>query len=91
MANIVLTQCNLYVCLFHLILFRVTVLSILHIHVTSPTLGERISAIILTQQRKQWLSIELNRWRSERIHCYFLNNKKQNINNYNVNMHDYYN
>ena len=25
----------------------------------------------LTQQRKQWISVELNRWRSERIHCYF--------------------
>ena len=34
-------------------------------------LGERISAITLTQQRKQWLSVELNRWRSEIIHCYF--------------------
>ena len=45
--------------------------AILRIHVTSPILGERISAIILTQQRKQWLSVELNRWRSERIHCYF--------------------
>ena len=58
---------------------------------TSPILGERILAITLTQQRKQWLSVELNRWRSEIIHYYFLNNKKQNINNYNVNMHDYYN
>ena len=28
---------------------------------TSPILGERISAITLTQQRKQWLSVELNR------------------------------
>ena len=44
---------------------------ILRIHGTSPILGERISAITLTQQRKQWLSVELNRWRSERIHCYF--------------------
>ena len=44
---------------------------ILRIHVTSPILGEHISAISLTQQRKQWLSVELNRWRSERIHCYF--------------------
>ena len=44
---------------------------ILRIHVTSSILGERISVIILTQQRKQWLSVELNRWRSERIHCYF--------------------
>ena len=34
-------------------------------------LGERISAITLTQQRKQWLSVELNRWCSERINCYF--------------------
>ena len=42
---------------------------ILGIHVTSPILGERISAIILPQQRKQWLSVELNRWRSERIQC----------------------
>ena len=47
-------------------------LYILRIHVTSPILGERISAITLTQQRnKQWLSVEFNRWRSERIHCYF--------------------
>ena len=46
-------------------------LAILRIHVTSPILGERISAIILTQQRKQWLSVELNRWRSERIQCNF--------------------
>ena len=44
---------------------------ILRIHVTSPILGERISVIIQIQQRKQWLSVELNRWRSERIHCYF--------------------
>ena len=44
--------------------------SILLIHVTSPILGERISGIILPQQRKQWLSVELNRWLSERIHCY---------------------
>ena len=28
---------------------------ILRIHVMSPILGERISAIILPQQRKQWL------------------------------------
>ena len=48
-------------------------------YVTSPILGERISAIILTQQRKQWLSVELNRWRSERIHCYFLNNKNRTL------------
>ena len=47
------------------------ILFILRIHVTSPILGEHISAIILPQQRKQWLSVELNRWRSERIHCYF--------------------
>ena len=40
-------------------------LNILRIRVTSPILGERISAIILPQQRKQWLSVELNRWRSE--------------------------
>ena len=53
--------------------------SILRIHVTSPILGERISAIILPQQRKQWLSVELNRWRSERIHCYFLNNKNRTL------------
>ena len=46
-------------------------LGILRIHVTSPILGEHISAITLTQQRKQWLSVELNRWRSEIIHCYF--------------------
>ena len=45
--------------------------TILRIHGTSPILGERISAITLTQQHKQWLSVELNRWRSERIHCYF--------------------
>ena len=45
--------------------------SILRIHVTSPILGERMSAITLTQQRKQWLSVELNRWRSGRTHCYF--------------------
>ena len=53
--------------------------SILRIHVTSPILGERISAITLTQQRKQWLSVELNRWRSERIHYYFLNNKNRTL------------
>ena len=41
---------------------------ILRIHETSSILGERISAIILTQQCKQWLSVELNPWRSERIH-----------------------
>ena len=43
--------------------FRTTVktISILRIHVTSPILGEHISAITLTQQRKQWLSVELNR------------------------------
>ena len=35
--------------------------------------------IILTQQRKQWLSVELNRWRSERIHCYFENNKNRTL------------
>ena len=52
---------------------------ILRIHVTSPILGERISAITLTQQRKQWLSVELNRWRSERIHCYFLNIKNRTL------------
>ena len=46
-------------------------IAILRIHMTSPILGERISAITLTQQRKQWLSVELNYWRSERIHCYF--------------------
>ena len=45
--------------------------TILRIHVTSPILGERISAIILPQQPKQWLSVELNRRRSERICCYF--------------------
>ena len=45
--------------------------TILRILMTSLILGERISAIILTQQRKQWLSVELNRWRSEIIHCYF--------------------
>ena len=44
---------------------------ILRIHVTSPILGEHISAIILPQQRKPRLSVELNRWRSERIHGYF--------------------
>ena len=49
---------------------------ILRIHVTSPILGERISAITLTQQ---WLSVELNRWRSERIHYYFLNNKNRTL------------
>ena len=49
--------------------------SILRIHVTSPILGEHILAIILPQQRKQCLSVELNRWRSEIFHCYFLNNK----------------
>ena len=53
--------------------------SILRIHVTSLILGERILAIILPQQRKQWLSVELNRWRSERIHCYFLNNKYRTL------------
>ena len=46
---------------------------------TSPILGERISAIILPQQRKQWLSVELNRWRSERIHCYSQNNKNRTL------------
>ena len=29
---------------------------ILRIHMTSPIFGERISAITLTHQRKQWLS-----------------------------------
>ena len=53
--------------------------TILRIHVTSPILGERISAIILSQQRKQWLSVELNRWRSERMHCYFFNNKNRTL------------
>ena len=53
--------------------------TILRIHVTSPILGERISAIILPQQRKHCLSVELNRWRSERIHCYFLNNKNRTL------------
>ena len=53
--------------------------TILRIHVTSPILGERISAITLTQQRKQWLSVELNRWRSEKIHCYFVNNKNRTL------------
>ena len=53
--------------------------SILRIHVTSLILGEHISAIILPQQRKQWLSVELNRWRSERIHCYFFNNKNRTL------------
>ena len=42
-------------------------------------LGERISAIILPQQRKQWLSVELNRWRSEIINCLFLNNKNRTL------------
>ena len=54
-------------------------INILRIHVTSPILGERISAITLTQQRKQWLSVEINRWRSERIYCYFLNNKNRTL------------
>ena len=45
--------------------------SILRLHVTSLILGEHISAIVLPQQRKQWLSVESNRWRSERIHFYF--------------------
>ena len=53
--------------------------SILRIHVTSPILGEHISAITLTQQCKQWLSVELNCWRSERIHCYVLNNKNRTL------------
>ena len=52
---------------------------ILHIPVMLPILGERISAIIQTQQRKQWLSVELNRWRSERIHCYFKNDKSRTL------------
>ena len=39
---------------------KVLSLCILRIHVTSPILGERISAIILPQQRKQWLSVELD-------------------------------
>ena len=59
-------------------LSRPHVNAILRIHVTSPILGERISAIILPQ-RKQWLSVELNRWRSETIHCYFLNNKNRTL------------
>ena len=45
----------------------------------SPILGERMSSIILPQQRKQWLSVELNRWRSEIIHCYFKNNKNRTL------------
>ena len=53
--------------------------TILRIHVTSPILGERISAITLTQQCKQWLSVELNHWRSETIHCYFYNNKNRTL------------
>ena len=53
--------------------------TILRTHVTSPIFGERISAITLTQQRKQWLLVELNRWRSERIHCYFYNNKNRTL------------
>ena len=60
-------------------LISIITLRILRIHVTSPILGERISAIILTQQRKQWLSVELNRWRPERIHCYFENNKNRTL------------
>ena len=59
--------------------FEEHVCHILRIHVTSPILGERISAITLTQQRKQWLSVELNRWRSERIHYYFFNNKNRTL------------
>ena len=52
---------------------------IIRIHVTSPILGERISAITLTQQRKQWLSVELNRWRSERIHYYLKKQKNRTL------------
>ena len=33
---------------------------LLRIHVTSPILGEYISAIVLPQQRKQWLSVGKN-------------------------------
>ena len=61
------------------ILYKTLVRPILRIHVTSPILEERISAITLTQQRKQWLSVELNRWRSERIHYYFFNNKNRTL------------
>ena len=51
----------------------------LRFHVTSPILGERISTIVLPQQRKQWLLVESNSGRSERIHCYFFNNKKRTL------------
>ena len=45
----------------------------------SLILGEHISAIVLPQQCKQWLSIESNRWHSEVIHCYIFNNKKRTL------------
>ena len=60
-------------------LYLINSKGILRIHVASPILGERISAIILPQQRKQWLSVELNRWRSNIIHCYFKNNKNRTL------------
>ena len=72
--NLINSQNQLYNQIVNYSLYICTTI-ILCIHVTSPILGERISAIILTQQRKQWLLVELNRWRSERIHCYFKNNK----------------
>ena len=55
------------------------IITLLRFHVTSPILREHISAIVLPKQRKQWLSVESNNWRSERIHCYFLNNKKRTL------------
>ena len=56
--------------LFTLTYMKITVWGVKKISDKNIT-GERISAIILPQQRKQWLSVELNRWRSEKIHCYF--------------------
>ena len=52
---------------------------ILRFHVTSLILGERIAAISIPQQCTQWLSVKSNRWRSERIHCYFKNNKNRTL------------
>ena len=53
--------------------FNKTSPTILRIHVTSPILEEHISAITLTQQRKQWLIAESDIYRP--IYIYFFYNK----------------
>ena len=55
------------------LLKHIVSLTILRFHVTSSILGER------KQQRKQWLSVESNRWGLERIYCYFKNNEKSTL------------